>query len=187
MSGVKCGVCRHREHAAIDLGLARGVSVRAMARRYDLSTDALYRHARSHLPAQLRAKLLVGPDTDIDLDKLRETEGQSLLANLIALRGRLFASLDVAEEAGDGNMLARVAGQLHRNLEITGELVGSLSSGATTINNILVQPQYVEMRISLVDALRPFPEAAHAVARVLHSIEHKAADAIQADTRELAR
>ena len=111
----------------------------------------------------------------------------ALLANLIALRGRLFASLDVAEEAGDGNMLARVAGQLHRNLEITGELVGSLTTGSTTINNILIMPAYVEMRVELVKALQPYPEARQAVAAVLHTIEHKAADAIQADSRELAR
>jgi hypothetical protein len=40
---------------------------------------------------------------------LRENESQSLLANLVALRHRLFASLDVAEEAGDSAMVARVA------------------------------------------------------------------------------
>jgi hypothetical protein len=42
------------------------------------------------------------------------------------------------------------------------------------------------MRIELVNALRPFPAAAQAVAAVLHQIESKAADAIKADTRELA-
>jgi hypothetical protein len=42
------------------------------------------------------------------------------------------------------------------------------------------------MRVELVRALRPFPEAARAVAAVLHTIEGKAADAIKADTREFA-
>jgi hypothetical protein len=185
--GPICTVCKHRERAGLDLALARGVAVRALAKRYGLGSDAIYRHAKNHLPAQLRAQLIAGPDLDIDLDKLRETEGQSLLANLVALRGRLFASLDVAEEAGDGNMLARVAGQLHRNFELVGELVGSLTTGSTTITNILIQPAYVEMRVELVKALQPYPEARQAVAAVLHAIEHKAADAIAADTRELAR
>src|SRR5258706_12048431 len=141
--GRQCTVCQHRELAGINLGLARGVSVRALATRYRLHRDALYRHAKNHLPPQLRASLIAGPDLDIDLDKLRETESQSLLANLVNLRGRLFSSLDVAEEAGDGNMLARVAGQLHNNLEITGKLLGSLSSGHSSVTNILIQPQYV--------------------------------------------
>lgn len=181
-----CKTCSHRERAAVDLALARGVSVRALATRYQLTRDSLYRHAKLHLPPQLRAKLLGGPDLPIDLDQLRETEGQSLLANLVALRGRLFSSLDVAEEAGDGSMLSRIAGQLHQNLELTGKLVGTLSSGHTTINNVLVLPQYVELRVSLVNALRGFPEAARAVAGVLHQIESKAAADIAADKRGFA-
>jgi hypothetical protein len=184
--GRQCTVCQHRERAGVDLALARGVSVRALASRYKLHRDALYRHQKNHLPPQLRASLIAGPDLSIDLDKLRETESQSLLANLVNLRGRLFSSLDVAEENGDGNMLARVAGQLHHNLEITGKLLGDLSSGHSSVTNILIAPQYVTMRIELVNALRPFPEAARAVASVLHTIEHKAAADITADKRELA-
>ncbi|SRR5258706_12952640 len=184
--GRQCTVCQHRELAGINLGLARGVSVRALATRYRLHRDALYRHRANHLPPQLRASLIAGPDLDIDLDKLRETESQSLLANLVNLRGRLFSSLDVAEEHGDANMAARVAGALHTNLELTGKLLGDLSSGHTSVTNVLIQPQYISMRIELVRALAPFPEARTAVAAVLHQIEHKAAEAIKADTRELA-
>jgi hypothetical protein len=183
----QCTVCRHRERAAIDLALARGVSVRALAKRYKLGVDSLYRHQRNgHLPAQLRAKLLAGPDTDIDLDRLREIESQSLLANLVSLRQRLMASVDVAEESGDGAMVARVASQLHKNLELTGRLLGDLAVGSTTIQNVLVLPAYVEMRVQLVKALAPFPEARQAVAQVLHTIEAKAADDMKAQSRELA-
>ena len=68
---------------------------------------------------------------------------------------------------------------------MTGKLLDDLGVGRVT-QNILIQPAYVEMRVELVNALRPFPEAARAVASVLHTIEHKAAEAIKADTRELA-
>ena len=186
---IRCTICLHRELSGINLGLSRGVSMGALSRRYAVGEDSLYRHVRNgHLPPQLRASLLAGPSIEgVDLDKLRDSESQSLLMNLIALRRRLFASLDSAEEAGDGNMLARVAGQLHRNLEITGKLVGSLSMGTTINNSVLIQPQYVEMRVELVRALAPFPEARQAVAAVLHNIEGKAATDITAETRELAR
>src|SRR5438046_1177507 len=93
----RCKVCLHRERVAIDLGIARRVSVFALAKRYGLGHDSIYRHAKAHLPPQLRASLLAGPGIELDLDKLRETESQSLLANLVALRHRLFASLDSAE------------------------------------------------------------------------------------------
>jgi hypothetical protein len=46
----KCKICHHRERAAIDLALARGVSITALERRYQVHHDSLYRHARNHLP-----------------------------------------------------------------------------------------------------------------------------------------
>jgi hypothetical protein len=184
--GRLCKCCHHRELQGINLGLARGVSIRALERRYQVSRDSLYRHKASHLPPQLRASLIAGPDLAIDLDELRLTESQSLLVHLVALRGRLFSSLDVAEECRDATMVSRVSAQIHNNLEITGKLLGDLSSGHSSVTNILIAPQYVEMRVELVNALRPFPDAAKAVAAVLHTIEHKAADAIKADTREFA-
>lgn len=182
----RCKVCNHREHAAIDLALARGVAVRALARRYaGLSIDGLYRHANRHLPPQLRAKLIAGPSIEgVDLDKLRETESQSLLAHLVNLRNRLFASLDVAEEHGDSAMVARVSAQIHHNLEIVGKLLGDLTTGSTTIQNILVAPEYVAMRVELTKALAPYPDARQAVARVLHRVESKAAKTIEAETTQ---
>jgi hypothetical protein len=175
---MKCKVCAHRERAAIDLALARGVSHGAVGRRYDVSSDSVQRHAKNHLPPQLRAKLIAGPDIDIDLGRLKETESQSLLAHLVALRHRLFASLDVAEECGDSNMVCRVTGQLHANLELTGKLLGDLGVGHNVTQNILIQP---EMRVALVDALAAFPEARKAVAVVLHGLEAKAAQDIKTE------
>jgi hypothetical protein len=170
----KCSICCHREASNIDLALSRGVSVTALSRRYKVSTDSLYRHSNNHLPPQLRAKLIAGPDLAIDLDKLRETESQSLLANLVGLRHRLFASLDTAEECGDGGMVTRVASALHTNLELTGKLLGDLGVGVTNVN-VLIMPQYVELRVALVQALASYPEARQAVATVLHQLESKAA------------
>jgi hypothetical protein len=158
----------------------------ALAKRYGLGSDALSRHSRNHLPPQLRAKLIAGPDLDIDLPKLRETESQSLLVHLVSLRHRLFAALDTAEENGDGHMLSTLAGQLHRNMELVGKLLGDLATGSTHTTNILIAPQYVTMRHALVDALAPFPEARRAVAAVLHRIEGDAAATIRAETREFA-
>jgi hypothetical protein len=152
-----------------------------------MNKDPLFRHKANHLPPQLRAKLLAGPDLSIDLDKLRETESQSLLANLVALRNRLFSSFDLAEEHGDTHMVARIAGQLHHNLEVTGRLLGDLAVGNTSTTNILIAPQYVELRVELVKALAPFPEARAEVAKVLHGIESEAAESITAESRELAR
>jgi hypothetical protein len=178
----QCNVCKHRDLAAIDLALARGISVLALSKRFDVSRDSLYRHAKAHLPPQLRAQLIsAAPDLgSVDLDKLRETEGQSLLSHLVAIRGRLFGSLDFSEEHGDSNMVARITSQLHQNLELTGKLLGTLGTGNTVVNNnlLVASESYVQMRVALMRALRPFPEAAQAVAQVLHQIEHQVAEVV---------
>jgi hypothetical protein len=184
--GQGCRICTHREAQAINLAIARGVSPTALARRYNVSTDSIYRHRAGHLPPQLRAALVAGPELSIDLDKLRETESQSLLANLIALRQRLFAALDTAEEYHDAAMLTRVSAQLHHNLELVARLVGDLNVGTTITNNVLVMPQYLELRSALVAALAPFSDAKVAVAQVLHQLEHKAAETIAATPKEYA-
>jgi hypothetical protein len=69
-----------------------------------------------------------------------------------------------------------------------GKLLGDLAVGSsTTVNNILILPAYVELRVGLVEALEPYPEARIAVASVLHRLEGKAAAAVASQPRELAR
>lgn len=187
-SGEKqCSICRLRERAQVDLALARGVSAYALSRRFNVSTDALYRHAKRHLTAQLRASLLAGPSIEgVDLDRLKHTESQSLLANLIAIRHRLFATLDTAEAAGDGNMISRIVGRLHENLGLCGRLVGDLNVGSTTINHVTLIPAYVAMRVELVAALADHPAAKIAVAAVLAKLENDSAQVIENEDRTLA-
>lgn len=179
--GPECSVCRHRERAAIDLALARNVPFSVLARRYKLGSDSLRRHAKNHMPPQLRAQLLAGPEMPMDIDRLRETESQSLLSNIVALRHRLFAMMDAAEEVMDTAAAQRVAGQLHRNFELTGKLLGDLNTGTTINNNVLVSPVYIEMRTELVKALRGFPDARQAVALVLQGLETRFADGMVID------
>jgi hypothetical protein len=122
--------------------LLGAVAILALSRQYGLSTDAIYRHINSgHTPAKERAALIAGSDLGgLTVEQLREREGTSLLANLIALRNRLFNALDLGERFGDVGMVARAAAQLHENLALTGRLVGQLAtSSSTTINNILMK------------------------------------------------
>ena len=138
------------------------------------------------LTAAAQGKANRGPDLAIDLDKLRETESQSLLSHLVALRHRLFASLDVAEECGDGRMISQLAGQLHKNMELVGRLLGDLGVGSTTVN-VMLLPAYIELRIGLVEALLPYPDARQAVAQALRRLEDKSAEQVRAESRGLAQ
>lgn len=177
----ECTVCAHPDRARVELALANRVPMRTVARRYTLSKEAAYRHRRGHMPPQLIAALMLrGRPTDVDLDKLRITESEGLLQHLVAQRGRLYKLADAAEDLGDINAATRVHGQLSRNLELTGKLLGELRTGSqSVVQNILIAPQYHQMRVALVQALRPFPDARTAVAAVLHKIEGEAAPPIE--------
>jgi hypothetical protein len=75
-------------------------------RRFRLASSA-GKHSQTPYPS---AKPTIRPiaisSIEIDLARLRESE--SLLANLVAIRHRLFTALDVAEEYGDSAMVCRV-------------------------------------------------------------------------------
>lgn len=176
-----CTVCEHPERARIELGLARKASMRAMGRSFSLSKDALYRHRKEHMPAQLQAALLAtGRPSTIDLEALRKSESEGALQHLVAQRARLYVLADAAEDVGDIRAAAAVHARLHANFELTCKLVGEISAHAHHVtNNILVMPAYHEMRTALVQALRAFPQARQAVATVLHRIESQVAPEVR--------
>jgi hypothetical protein len=187
--GPPCHVCKHRERAAMELMLMRGVAVHAIAKKFNVSGDSLHRHKRrpSCMPPQLKEKLLAGPDVaGLDIEKLREAESKSLLLHLVNQRNRIFAAFDAAEEVGHIHGIVRVSAELRSINELIGKIVGQLGTGTTINNSVLfVSPAYVSMRMELIRALAPFPEARVAVAAALGSMEEQAAKDISAETRAL--
>lgn len=177
----QCTVCNHPDRASIELGIANHVPLRTLAKRYGVSYHALHRHKKNHMPPQLMAQLLIRPkQTDIDLEQLRLTESEGLLHHLIHQRGQLYALADKAREIGDISAETRVHGQMSRNIELVAKLLGDLKVGSHTVTqNILIAPQYHQMRTALIQALRPFPEAHRAVTAALQRMEADNAPAIE--------
>ena len=169
---------RDREdRAQIEYELASGKSVRAIAKKYDIHENSLYRH-RKLLPPQLKAAYLsnfLKPGED--LEKLKTQESEALLQNLAQQRARLLMMQDAELEAGNSTAVATLAGRIHQNLEIVGRYLGELQQHSTrTVINVLLSAEYLELRHALVRALAPFPEAKRTVAQVLHQMEGAAAE-----------
>ena len=169
-------ISRHEERAAIERGIALGTPLRLLAKRYGVSKDALHRHKRK-LPPQLKAAMLAQSlRPEVDLDKLRVTEGEGLLANLAAQRAKLLLMQDAAQESEQFQLATHISAQIHRNLELVGRYLGEFAQHHVVSNvSVLVSPQYLELRGALLRALGPFPEAKRAVADALHRIESDAA------------
>lgn len=182
--GNRCTVCAHRDRPQIDLALASGIAKRIVATRFGISPDAAWRHARDHLTPELKAALalrLVRKQGDTRAVLLEE--GASTAEALRAIRGPLFGMFLSAVDVSDNRAAAALAGRLHEGLAITAKIAGELLPAAgTTIQNIVLSPDYIRLRGDLLAALRPFPEAARAVAAVLRTAGERAAVEMQRST-----
>ena len=152
--GRRCTVCTHPKRDEIDRALIAGEPYRDIARRYGLSKDALRRH-REHIPR--------------DLARSREAEevarADELLGQVQELRDRALSILDKAERSKDLRTALQAIREARQCVELLAKLAGELS-GAPQVN-ILLSPQWVELRKTILVALDPFPEARARLAEVL--------------------
>lgn len=177
----RCSICRHDKRHAIEVGLVYGTSHRVLAARYDCSPDAVQRHQK-HLSPQVKAAILTNrKPTEVDLEKLRVSEAEGLLSQLITQRARLQQHADFALSVGNTAGAVAAERTILSNLETTGKLLGSLAvHHQVTHTSVLVSADYLRLRQTLITTLRPFPDAARAVGAALAALEADAARDITA-------
>jgi hypothetical protein len=166
-------ICDSEHRARVELALSKRVSYEKLSRKFGLSKDAIGRHRRNHMPPQLMAALQAyGRPTTIDLNELKSSESEGLLQHVASQRARLWSAIEVVEEIEDWNASARFHGQLTANLNLTAKILGEIETGnRTTINQLIVSPEYLLLRQNLVRALAPYPEARRSVSEVLRGLE----------------
>ena len=171
---------QHKMRSSIEYDLVLGVPLRVVAKKYNVSVTAAF-HYKRKLPPQLRAANYTGAlNNAADLEKFRITESNGLLASLAMQRARLLLCQDAALEQEDPEMVARLSGQVHKNIELTGRYLGEFAQHVVRTNvNVLIQPEYLTLRAKLVKALAPYGDARRAVAEVLHAIESDAVNQMQ--------
>ena len=88
-------------------------------------------------------------------------------------RSGLYRAFSAACEAGDGSVLAMLAGRLHENFHDCGRLTGELQRGPllNIQNNVLVNPDYSRAIARIVSAVAPYPEARQAVIAALRDLD----------------
>src|SRR5262249_14935524 len=140
-----------------------------------------WRHAKDHLTAELKAALALKLTVrQRDISSVVLEEGASTIEQLKAVRAPLFSRFLAAVDVGDDRAAAALAGRLHEGLQISAKLAGELVPAISTqIQNIVLSPDYIRLRGDLLAALRPFPEAARAVAGVFRRTGERAADEMQ--------
>jgi hypothetical protein len=154
-----CTVCSHPEAFAINeaivgLGEQGKLSNRAITRQYDLSKDAVRRH-KEHIP-KLLAKALEAEEA---------AAADDLLKQVRALQTKTLNLLLKAEAAGDLRTALSGIREARGNVELLAKLRGELDE--RPVVNVLVSPEWLELRAVIVGALEPHPAARGAVLRAL--------------------
>src|SRR5215472_15148233 len=170
----RCQGCNHVERVRIERLLAAGASVKGAARKFAIDYHALRRHWINHVSAEARATYIAGAGATKDqLETVVADESLALVDHYRIARGGLHRAFSAACEAGDGSVLAMLAGRLHENFRDCARLTGELQRGPllNIQNNVLVNPDYSKAIARIVSAVARFPEARQAVIAALRDLE----------------
>lgn len=151
-----CTICTHPDKEEIDRLLLSGSSYRDIAGRFGTSKSAVERHKADHIPL-----ILCKARDEFELDRAGD-----LWEQLHDLRERALNLLTRAEDAEDLRSAGIFLRELREQLKLLAELDGKLATQPQI--NILMNPQWLELRAVIVQSLEGFPEAREALVNALH-------------------
>ena len=163
-----CTVCAHKDVEEINKRLVSGESYRSIAKRFETSESAVYRHKESHIPE------LLSKSKDIK----EAASADKLLAQLEDAREKTLRLLDLAVEAADtktygapSNYLA----ELRQQIKLWAELEGRIREQQVTVSlqqvNIYQSPEWLAVGSMLARILGPYPELRAQVAQELLALQ----------------
>lgn len=164
-----CTVCAHDQRHTIDRALLAGDSLRNIAKQFSVSSAALNRHKREHLPARMAkvAKRHEEADVRTAIDVVQQ---------LKAINGVALSVLQEARNTGDGALALQAIDRIQKQIELQAKLIDLIGDGPTV--NVMVSPQWIQVRTLIIAALQDHPEARLAVADALQGIEGEVPRAI---------
>jgi hypothetical protein len=184
-----CGPCGSKVRNELDRRLLEmeisHESYRTISHDFGYSVDALKRHKAKHLVIDLSEIKQVMEEARVEaleevkareLEELKAKASKGMAARLdnaesyldklnVALH-EAADLLDKAKKANDLRAAGVFLGKLTDQLKIMAELAGKLPAPQV---NILIDPEWVELRTRIVMALEPYPEAKLAVADALET------------------
>lgn len=151
-----CSICISPQRAEIEKALVSGEPLRDIAGRCPVSRSALHRHKQEHLPGHL-VKAHEEESIGQAIDVVRQLKAINAACLEILQKSRADGKLSISLGAVD---------RIHRQIELQAKLLGELQETGPQVN-VLVAAEWHEVRVNVLAALSPFPEARSAVARVL--------------------
>jgi len=132
-----------------------GAALSETAAKYRVSNDAVSRHKANHLPTKL-----------VLAEKAAEVaEAGDLLGQVQDLQARTLAILEAAEASREHRTALGAIREARSNLELLAKLLGELDE--RPVVNVLVSPQWLELRTLIIAALERHPQARESVLRAV--------------------
>jgi len=120
---------------------------RHIASRHGVSTGALQRHSREHLPA-----LLVKAYEAIERD-----DAEDLAGEVIKVKEDVHRLKERAEEEGDVRVALLACDKALKALELQAKIEQLIQTTPTF--NIHLTTEWIELRTAIIKVLEPYPEA----------------------------
>jgi hypothetical protein len=150
-----CTICEHPDREALDRALVAGEANTQLSSVFAVSEQALRRHKANHLPA----KLVMAQAAE------EVAQADDLLDQLRGLQSRTLAILEAAETTSEHRTALGAIREARSNLELLAKLLGELDDRPQL--NVLISPEWLELRAVIVRALEPHPDARGAVLKAL--------------------
>ena len=198
-----CTVCKHPERAAIEVAVVQGHSYRYMALHFQVGAMAVYRHRENCMPEEIAKSqeareaafapnvaeqlhainaqsLALLKEARTALNRIQTTQADAVpsLEELLAMNKERRAltlkrsGIHSWRRTQDMNTALQAIDRVQKQLEMQAKLQGDLQQEGTI--NIWMSPEWTSTRTSLLETLRPFPEARVAVAQALLALEGEA-------------
>jgi hypothetical protein len=155
------------------------VSGDAIAAKYAVSRDAVYRHCRNHISDETRASYVADVPIREMAAKAAASAG-SILDYLELVRAALFRNFQTAAEHGDinaTNTTGRALLEVLRDIaRLTGELLtaSQITNIQTNNYNFAASAEFSALQAMLVERLAPHPDALAAVLAGLEALDANA-------------
>ena len=177
-----CSVCNHPERERIEALRSSGASLEALARKFKVSKDSVWRHWKDHVSADLKTSYLAGPATIAELKERALKEGGSILDYLGILRSILMGALTASAEAQSAHTLAALSGRLVEVLREIGKITGEIerlnpnpSVNVTTNIAFMSDPRMIELQSGLLNIARSHPSARSDIVALLRGLDARPA------------
>jgi hypothetical protein len=98
-------------------------------------------------------------------DAAEVAHADNLLEQVKSLQARALTILDKAEASGDLRTALSAIREARGNLELLAKLLGELQQEGTV--NVIMSPEWLSIRSTIVTVLEPYPQARTAVLEAL--------------------